>query len=131
MAIRLSIITHAAIAAVVCGSLSACTVTETVSEGLSTTKDFLSSTTPGAWFQDGILKADEKVNAFVATNFENLKQDMAKGRGEYLASLSDLLGVPADRREAYFSYAQSRYYFVTAERRSLADVVAALTPEWL
>ncbi len=126
-----TMIRHAAAAAMLCWPLAACTVTETISEGLGTTKDFLSSTTPGAWFHDGVLKPDQKVNAFVAMNFENLKQDMAKGRGEYLISLSELLGVPRDRRESYFSFAQSRYGFVTAERRSLSEVVAALTPEWL
>jgi hypothetical protein len=104
-------------------TLSACSVTETI-------KDFLSSTTPGAWFtEDGILKADQKVNAFVALNFENLKQDMARGHGEYLTSLSALLGVPQDRSGAFFAYAQSRYQFVNATSNRPSDLVALLAQD--
>jgi hypothetical protein len=95
-------------------------VTETV-------KDILSSTTPGAWFtDDGLLKADQKVNAFVTLNYENLKQDMARGHGEYLSSLSDLLGVPQGQQEAFYSYAQSRYPLVNSGRSGPADLIALL-----
>jgi hypothetical protein len=105
-------------ASVLCVTLPACTVTETV-------KDFLSSTTPGDWFTgDGLLKGDQKVNAFVAFNFENLKQDMARGHGEYLTSLSALLGIPQDRRGAFFAYAQFRYPFVNTNGSGPSDVVA-------
>ena len=103
-----------------CVTISACSVTETV-------KDILSSTTPGDWFTgDGLLKPDQKVNAFVAFNFENLKQDMAKGHGEYLTSLSTLLGVPQDRQASFFAYAQSRYPFVTEHQSSPQEVIALL-----
>lgn len=101
-------------------TFSACTVTETV-------KDILSSTTPGDWFTaDGLLKPDQKVNAFVAINFENLKQDMAKGHGEYLTSLSSLLGVPQDRQASFFAHAQSRYPFVREHQSSPQEVIALL-----
>ena len=101
-------------------TLSACSITETV-------KDILSSTTPGDWFTgDGLLKPDQKVNAFVALNFENLKQDMAKGHGEYLTSLSTLLGVPQDRQASFFAYAQSHYPFVNEHQSSPKEVIALL-----
>lgn len=59
------------------------------------TKDILSSTTPGDWYtEDGLPKAEYKVNVFVAVNLDNLKTDMARGQGEYLASVSGLLDVP-------------------------------------
>jgi len=103
-----------------CVTISACSVTETV-------KDILSSTTPGDWFTgDGLLKPDQKVNAFVAFNLENLKQDMAKGHGEYLTSLSTLLGVPQDRQASFFAYAQSRYPFVKEHQSSPQEVIALL-----
>ena len=80
-----TILGHFVWASMLCVTISACSVTETV-------KDILSSTTPGDWFTgDGLLKPDQKVNAFVAFNFENLKQDMAKGHGEYLTSLEHLV----------------------------------------
>jgi hypothetical protein len=110
-------------------TLSACTVTETVGKVIGSTSDFLSSTTPSSWFTgDGVLKADQKVIAFVAFNFENVKQDIAKGHGEYLTSLSTLLGVPQDRREAFFSYAQSRYLLAKSGRGAAEDLVALLAP---
>jgi hypothetical protein len=115
-----TILGHFMWVSMLCVTISACSVTETV-------KDILSSTTPGDWFTgDGLLKPDQKVNAFVAFNFENLKQDMAKGHGEYLTSLSTLLGVPQDRQASFFAYAQSRYPFVTEHQSSPQEVIALL-----
>ena len=75
-----------------------------------TTKDILSSTTPSDWYtEDGMPKAEYKVAVFVAVNLDNLKTDMARGQGEYLASLSGLLEVPAQQRPAFFSLVQQRY----------------------
>ena len=119
-------------AAVLWLALSACTVTETIGNILGSTKEFLSSTTPGDWFTaDGVLKADQKVIAFVAINFENLKQDMGRGRGEYLSSLSELLGIREERREAFFAYAQSRYRLTKDTRGGPEELVALLAPTQL
>jgi Protein of unknown function (DUF3015) len=116
-------------AAVLWLALSACTVTETIGNILGSTKEFLSSTTPGDWFTgDGVLKADHKVIAFVAINFDNLKQDMARGRGEYLSSLSELFGIREERREAFFAYAQSRYRLTKDTRGGPEELVALLAP---
>jgi len=126
---RSLIIRHLVLAGLLCMTFSACTVTETVGKIVGSTSDFLSSTTPSSWFtEDGVLKADQKVIAFVAFNFENVKQDMARGGGEYLTSLSALLGVPQDRRKAFFSYAQSRYLLVKSGRGAPEDLVALLAP---
>jgi len=115
-----TILGHFVWASMLCVTISACSVTETV-------KDILSSTTPGDWFTgDGLLKPDQKVNAFVAFNLENLKQDMAKGHGEYLTSLSTLLGVPQDRQASFFAYAQSRYPFVKEHQSTPQEVIALL-----
>ena len=123
------IVRHLTVAGVLSLAFSACTVTETVKDALVSTKDLLSSTTPGAWFTaDGLLKADQKVIAFVAINFENLKQDMARGHGEYLTSLSELFGVPQDRRAAFFSYAQSRYPLTKTGRGGPEELIALLAP---
>lgn len=115
-----AILGHFVWASMLCVTLSACSVTETL-------KDILSSTTPGDWFTgDGLLKPDQKVNAFVAFNLENLKQDMAKGHGEYLTSLSTLLGVPQDRQASFFAYAQSRYPLVKEHQSGPQEVIALL-----
>ena len=127
---RSIMIRHLVFAGLLCVTFSACTITETVEKIVGSTSDFTSSTSPSSWFTgDGLLKADQKVIAFVAFNFENLKQDMAKGRGEYLTSLSTLFGVPQDRREAFFSYAQSRYLLVKSGRGAPEDLVALLVPD--
>lgn len=120
MARSISFLRYLTLACALGFGLSACTVTETV-------KDILSSTTPGDWYSgDGQLKADQKVNAFVALNFENLKQDMAQGHGEYLISLSQLLGVSPARREVFYSYAQSRYPLMNTGPSGSSDVGAFL-----
>ena len=130
MAEASSVARHLALATVLGLALSACTVTDSLKGTLNATSDFLSSTTPGSWVTaDGLLKADQKVNAFVTLNFENLTQDMAYGRGEYLTSLSELLGVSPDRRPTFFAYAQSRYQFVNRGRSGPSDLVALLTQE--
>ena len=124
---RLSIVRHVVSGAVLSLVLSACTVTETTGNILGSTKDFLSSTSPGDWFTgDGVLKADHKVIAFVAINFDNLKQDMAQGRGEYLNSLSELFGIREERREAFFAYAQSRYRLTKDTHGGPEELVALL-----
>ena len=101
-------------------SLSACSITETIN-------NILSSTSGRSWFtEDGLVKEDQKVNAFMAFNFENIKQDMANGEGEYLTSLSTLMGVPQDRRASFYAHAQSRYPFVMEHHSNPQETLALL-----
>jgi hypothetical protein len=101
-------------------TLSGCSITETIN-------DILSSTSGRSWFtEDGMIKADQKVNAFMALNFENIKQDMARGHGEYLASLSTVMGIPQDYQASFFAHAQSRYPFVVEHQSSPQEVIALL-----
>jgi hypothetical protein len=101
-------------------SLSACSITETIN-------NILSSTSGRSWFtEDGLVKEDQRVNAFMAFNFENVKQDMANGQGEYLASLSTLMGIPQDRRAAFYAHAQSRYPFVLEHQSNPQETLALL-----
>lgn len=80
-----------------------CTITETVS-------DILSSTTPGDWYDDnGMPRADRKVDVFVAINLENVKSDLARGQGEYLSAVRTLLHVPVEREREFFLLAQQEY----------------------
>lgn len=95
------------------------------------TTDTLSTTTPGLWFTgDGLVKDGQKVNAFAALNFENLKHDMAQGRGEYLASLGTLLGVPRDHQAEFFALTQEKYpILVRSDRTTPGEMLAALNRE--
>ena len=68
----------------------------------------ISSGTSGCT-NDGKIMAEHKATVFVAANFENLSQDMAQGRGEHLASLATLMGVPANHQGAFFAMTQNQY----------------------
>ena len=64
-------------------------------EFLDPTTDFTSSTTPGALSESGLLRAKQKATFFATQTQDNLRTDIARGRGEYLSSLAVLTGVPA------------------------------------
>ncbi len=89
---------------------SGCTLkasTESLTDAMT---NFSSSTTPGAWFTvNGLLKPSERINAFLAINFENLRQDMAQGSGEYLAALGTLLDIPTEQMTSFERQAQERF----------------------
>jgi hypothetical protein len=68
----------------------------------------ISSGTSGCT-NDGKIMGDSKTVMFAELNFENLSQEMAQGQGEHLASLATLMGVPADRHDAFFAMTQERY----------------------
>ena len=102
--------------------LNGCSVTETI-------KDFLSSTTPGDWYnRDGMPKAEHKVDIFVATNPEKLKADLARGQGEYLEALSVLLAVATDRRQEFSMRAQNEYrQLANQDRDALTRALVGLS----
>ena len=87
-----------------------CTVKGTINQITDTTSNVTGTTSGAAWWnEDGQIKPDFKATAFVTFNQANLIQDLAAGRGEYLGSVSRLLGIPADRQAAFSSAAQSNY----------------------
>src|SRR4029078_9921485 len=72
--------------------------------------NFTSSTSGRTWWnEDGLLKSEHKAIAFAAYNQSNWEQDIAKGRGEYLASMSSLLGVSEGERSAFALGTQSQF----------------------
>jgi Protein of unknown function (DUF3015) len=97
-----------------------CTLKATINQTTDTTSNITGTTSGAAWWsEDGQIKPDFKATAFVSFNHENLRQDLAAGRGEYLVSMSKLLGVPEDRQPAFFSAAQASYTQM-ANRDSIA-----------
>jgi hypothetical protein len=86
----------------------------------------ISSGTSGCT-NDGTIMAEHKTTLFAELNFENLSQEMAQGRGEHLASLATLLGVPADQQTEFFAMAQEKYLtLVRAGEASPAAMLKAL-----
>jgi hypothetical protein len=68
----------------------------------------ISSGTSGCT-NDGTIMSEHKVNVFAAANYDSLSQEMARGGGEHLASLAELMGVPEESRPAFFAVAQAQY----------------------
>ena len=58
---------------------------------------------------DGTIMGEHKVNVFAAANYDSLSQEMARGGGEHLASLAELMGVPEESRPEFFALAQAQY----------------------
>ncbi len=86
----------------------------------------ISSGTSGCT-NDGQVMADQKTTMFAAMNFENLSQEMAQGKGEHLASLATLMGIPAEQHTAFFALTQERYSaMVQAGETSSVALVKAL-----
>ena len=65
-------------------------------EFLDPTTEFTSSTTPGSLADGRLLRAKQKATVFAMHTHENLRADIARGQGEYLASLAALTGVSID-----------------------------------
>src|SRR3972149_7162124 len=79
---------------------------------------------------DGLVKNDQKVIVFASANFENLKQEMAQGGGEYLSSLATLMDIPAEHQGAFFSMTQERYTsLVKSETTTPDEMLVALKQE--
>lgn len=100
----------AAVGASLVFGVTGCTIKSTVKQITDTTSNVTGTTSGEAWWnEDGHLKPDFKTTAFVSLNYDNLQQDLAAGQGEYLASVSRLLGVPGHQESAFFSEAQAGY----------------------
>ena len=88
---------------------------------------FTSSTSPGEMFDaDGYVKQSQKARLFAAVAFENLEQDIARGNGEYLASLGLLLDIPAAEQEEFKTRAQGAYPLLFASNRRTAEGLLAM-----
>ena len=106
--------------------------TQATNELLEPLKEFTSSTTPGAMYNDP-LKAKHRFQVFVAYTFNNVQRDIAQGQGEYLTSLATLAGIPQERRPQFFAMLQDRYTTIysadTAPIESLHRLTTVAWPE--
>jgi hypothetical protein len=114
--------------AIVALILSACTTKGTIKATTDPTTDILSSTSGKTWFtEEGLVRDDYRIIAFATINFENLKDEMAQGRGEYLTSLGSLLGVAKDRQAEFSAWTQDRYpLLVGTDRTTPNEMLASL-----
>jgi hypothetical protein len=107
--------------------LPACTFKGTTNQTTDTTSNITGTTSGKSWFEGGLVKKDQEVNAFADLNFENLKQDMAAGHGEYLASLGSLMGIAPAHEAEFFSLTQAHYAtLIRSEQTTPAEMLVAL-----
>ncbi len=107
--------------------LPACTLKGSVNQTTDTTSNITGTTSGKSWFEGGLVKKDQAVNAFADLNFENLKQDMAAGHGEYLASLGSLMGIAPAHEADFFSLTQAHYTtLIRSEQTTPAEMLVAL-----
>lgn len=119
-------------------ALPACTFKGTTKGSTDMTSDVTATTSGKTWFtEDGLVKDDQRVNAFANLNFENLRQDAARGHGEYLSALGSLLGVPRGHEEEFFTLMREHYPLLfgvgpTTPDRMLATLnqTLATRPSW-
>ena len=89
---------------------SGCTLKGTIKETTDTTSNVTGTTSGRTWFtEDGLLHPEHKLTAFMALNQTNVEQDLARGQGEYVASLSTLLGLSDDQQAAFHAKAQGAF----------------------
>ena len=109
--------------------ISACNTTKAT---VDTIVRFTASTTPDSLFTaDGLVRDDQKLNLYTAVVHENLQQDIARGDGEYLASLGTLMKVPQGRQSEFSVLSQKTYpVLFTSDQATPANTLAVLTREW-
>ena len=67
---------------------------------------------------------------FVEANFDNLRNEMAAGKGEYLDSLATLLEVPGSEKNNFFALTQQKYdRLFDSPNTTPQQLVAALNTE--
>ena len=100
----------------------------------STTNGTFGSQTFGISFgtsgctNNGVIMSEHKTSVFAALNFENLSQDMAKGDGEHLSSLAELMNIPQENRSEFYALAQLQYQSMIQSGESTpAALLKALT----
>jgi hypothetical protein len=85
----------------------------------------ISSGTSGCT-NDGVIIKNKHIN-LASGAFADLKQEMAQGQGEHLASLATLLGVRAEDQPLFFSLVQEQYaLLVPSEEASSLVVLQAI-----
>ncbi len=89
---------------------SGCTLKATVKQTTDSTSNVTGTTSGRTWFtEDGLLHPEHKLTAFMALNQTNVEQDLARGQGEYVTSLSTLLGLSDNRQAAFHAKAQGAF----------------------
>ncbi len=105
-----------------------CTLKATLDTTSDTLTNFFSSTTGRSWLtEDGLVRDDVKTEVFVAANWSNLQQDIARSEGEYLTSFEHLLGVPGSQRTSFRQDALDHVQLLDRSGPNLSLFATAMT----
>ncbi|HEU4684343.1 MAG TPA: DUF3015 family protein [Nitrospira sp.] len=111
---RKSLLTVAGLTGLLSLSIGGCTIKATTDETLDTTSNITVSTSGRTWWnENGLLKQEHQALAFVSYAEANLEQDVAQGRGEYLASLGSVLGIDPQEAAGFSARAQQEFLVLT------------------
>lgn len=79
------------------------------SEFLQPTKELSSSSTPDSVAGMDRARAKRKLQVFALYTHDNLRTDISRGQGEYLASLASIAGVPGEQRGEFDGHMHDSY----------------------
>jgi len=74
---------------------------------------------------------DVEKSRFVASNMDNLSQEMAQGQGAHLEALATIMGIEAVDQPAFFSMTQQEYASLASSDTAADDVLASLNDAML
>lgn len=67
---------------------------------------------------------NERLNEFVVANIDSLAKDIAKGQGESLDTVAELMNIPSEQRATVYAQLQANFSNIfTSERIEAADVI--------
>jgi Protein of unknown function (DUF3015) len=81
--------------------------------------------------QDGVVMREHEKDVYVAANIDQIKLDMARGGGEYLATLASLMSVAPADQAAFFTLTKDRFADVAGPADSDAAALLARLDEAL
>ena len=102
---------------------------------VDTTVNFFSSTSPNGLFSaDGMVLKEQKINLFAGVAYENLRQEVAAGGGQYVSALASLYEIPSGKQEDFGLVLQRKHadLFAAAleeDRTAHLKMVTALNRE--
>ena len=103
------------------------TTTETVQNTSDVSTDFTSSTSPRS---DSDSDKSAEVSKFVDQNFARIREDMALGGGEHLASLATLLDIPKAQQPNFFRLTKEKFSILFSSANTTpAELLAKLNEE--
>ncbi|MDH5301508.1 MAG: DUF3015 domain-containing protein [Gammaproteobacteria bacterium] len=77
--------------------------------------------------QNAVASNELEKKVFVASNIDDLAQDIAQGNGQHLSSLAALMGIEEQDKDAFFSLTQSNFENIfNSEEPTYKEVLAAL-----